>query len=498
MNKTFGGGGVRLIADIIEPGKPVFRTFVEVENQYAKYLSNDRVDYLLLLVFTVAIREGYDVLCEAPVSEMLLHNIREILIPHYLIGDKNAKSFEIFAETVPDINEGIAVGTGMSCGVDSMFSLMKYTNSVYKSMNLTHLFVGSVNAELWDFDEKVDDLFSWEEKHKDAFDRIKTVSQMTGLPVVKMYTNVIWYVCKRDWTFYHHLFTHTYITLSAVLALRSMWRIFYFSSAWDLISKFNRTKWITRDPEDNTLMSLHVLSTSGFNLFSGGAECTREEKTRLLADYDIAKKVLHPCHKQGKMNCSDPWCGKCMRSFPVLDYYDKLDEMSEVFDIQRYKNNKSEYFWWLARYRDSETIAPAYELMVKKYPEEMKKITEQYDNWIKPIPRETYDILQFAYNVSMRLLGIDDLQGKLFRFFNERNISRLYCSGGSIFGNKIKSMIERNIECVTYQTGKFEECDAGLMLTFVGSERERIKNTLGDSKPIYTIEEIEKGISEMA
>lgn len=490
-------GGVRLTADIIEPGRPTFHTFIEVEEEYAKYLSVDRADYLLYLVFPIAIREGYDVVCEAPITEMLLHNIREILIPHFLIGDENAKPFDIYADTTDELSGGKAVGTAISCGVDSMFSVMMYTSSQYKTMNLTHLFVGSINAELWDFDEQTDDLFSWEEKHKYTFDRINSVAQMTGLPVVKMFTNVIWYVCRRDWNVYHHLYTHHYITMASVLALRHLWKIYYFASTFDFISKFERTNWLKTDPEHMTLMGLHILSLPDFQLFSSGVEFTREEKTKQLIDYEPARKNLHPCHKQGEKNCTDPWCSKCLRALSVLDHEDRLDDFSAVFDIERYKKNKRTYMWFFAQWRNDEFIEPCYKLMCEKYPEEMKKVTEDYENWRKPIPREIYDVLNFAHSVTVRMLGVDDLQGKLNKFFKERGISKLYCSGYSNFGNKIRSMIEQNIECVTYRTGKFNDCDGGLILTFDGAERTKIKKALGNSKPIYTIEEIEKSISEM-
>ncbi len=124
-------------------------------------------------------------MCEAPVSEVLLRNIQEILILHYLAGDKDAKSFNIYAETVSERIGGKAIGTAVSCGVDSSFTIMKYSGEQYRNLKLSHLFIGSINAELWDFDENNDNLVTWENKHEEAFIRYYTVSKMTGLPLIK-------------------------------------------------------------------------------------------------------------------------------------------------------------------------------------------------------------------------------------------------------------------------------------------------------------------------
>lgn len=233
-------GTARMFADIIEPNRPVFRAFIEVEKEYERYLTPERGDWLLYLAFPVAIRTGYDIVCEVPVTEMLLHNIVEILMPHFLIGDTNSKKFNIYADTSTDIIGGNAVGTGVSCGVDSSYTIMEYTSGKYPSMQLTYLFTASLNAELWDFDEKADTLYTWEEKHAEAFKRFETVSEATGLPLIKMFTNIVWYVCKRDWAIYHHLWVHNQITMASVLSLRKLWKQYYFASAQDFISHFEK------------------------------------------------------------------------------------------------------------------------------------------------------------------------------------------------------------------------------------------------------------------
>ena len=136
-------------------------------------------------------REGYDIRCEAPVTEMILHNISEILLPTYFKNDERVQHFEIIATPDNTMLENMGgVGTSVTCGVDSTYSIMKYTRDNYTGMKLSHLLVGSISLDLWNVTED-DDLYSWEAKYPFAFERYNMVSEYTNLPIVKVFTNFI-------------------------------------------------------------------------------------------------------------------------------------------------------------------------------------------------------------------------------------------------------------------------------------------------------------------
>lgn len=44
---------------------------------------------------------------------------------------------------------GQGVGTGISCGVDSLYTVKEYTAGTYPNMQPTHLFIAPANKELW-------------------------------------------------------------------------------------------------------------------------------------------------------------------------------------------------------------------------------------------------------------------------------------------------------------------------------------------------------------
>lgn len=96
---TENGSLYRLNADIYEDGN-LYQLFAEVEETYSQYLCTDRSDAFLYLALPVALRKGYDIYCEAPVTEQFLHNINEILIPHLVRGDKRLQPVTVHAPTI--------------------------------------------------------------------------------------------------------------------------------------------------------------------------------------------------------------------------------------------------------------------------------------------------------------------------------------------------------------------------------------------------------------
>lgn len=278
--------------------------------------------------------------------------------------------------------------------------------------------------------------------------------------------------------------------MGTVLALKKLWKCYYFSSAEDF-SNFTLINNAKEDPAKYELLLMHVLSSNDFICLSGGVSVSREEKTHQLADYSVAQKVLHPCHKQGLKNCTEPTCLKCLRALGVFDYYDKLDLFQEVFDIDRYKKDKKHYMWRLAQARNDFYIRPVFFMMQEKYPEEMKKAIANYDNWIKPISRKDFDEFHKAYIVAVKLFQVDNLRDKLRTIFGKEN-NKIYVSGKTNIGDSILSMISDNYKIVTYKTGKVEDCSAVFIEATVSSEINKIKKTLKTSLPTYTIYDIEK------
>ena len=61
----------------IDDKKRVVR--LSVAPEYGKYFSPERADYALAGMLAYAFRNKHDIICEAPVTDELLYNIREVL-----------------------------------------------------------------------------------------------------------------------------------------------------------------------------------------------------------------------------------------------------------------------------------------------------------------------------------------------------------------------------------------------------------------------------------
>ena len=78
---------------------------ISVADEYGKFLSPERADYALAGMLAYALRKKHDIICEAPVTDELLYNIRELLIPTFVRTDTRNYSVKIQAELAPPLDK---------------------------------------------------------------------------------------------------------------------------------------------------------------------------------------------------------------------------------------------------------------------------------------------------------------------------------------------------------------------------------------------------------
>ena len=123
----------RLSADIRIDGKPN-TIWCEVSRPYRKFLLSERADAFLCALLPFAMRSGKDIICKTPVTEHFLHNLNEILIPQLCAHDRRLHRVQITAAgNSSALFFGNEVATGMSCGVDSFYTVSMYKSSDFKS-----------------------------------------------------------------------------------------------------------------------------------------------------------------------------------------------------------------------------------------------------------------------------------------------------------------------------------------------------------------------------
>lgn len=317
---------IRLVADFIIDGEK--RTvWAEVSSKYKDYLCYERCDAFVVGVLNYAMRHRHDIECEAPIGEDLYYQISVYLIEALCKSSKVLYKTRIFAEIDSSVFMSAgAVGTGISCGVDSFHVLAMQSDTPFKRHQLTHLAFNNVGSH--GTGEEARKLYTERKQLAEKF------CQENGFELIELDSNLM------DMIPQSHFLSNTYSSCFAILALQKLYSIYYLASS-DTFQEFSL--------EDNErypsgyydLLSLDVFSTSNLRIYSEGGVSSRLEKTKQIVEYTLSYKYLNVCIKEGQ-NCSR--CEKCTRTLLALDVVGKLDEYKEVFDIGYYKSHKQQYF----------------------------------------------------------------------------------------------------------------------------------------------------------
>jgi len=248
-------------------------------------------------------------------------------------------------------------GTGISCGVDSFYAVLKHFNSEYPSRKLTHLCIfnnGSINNC---YGEK-----NIPHVKQKVFERAQTVAKELNLPLLQLESN-FQYVVPQS-----HVRTHTYMDALAIYALQKLWQTYYYSSAYSFYN-FSLEKNMDSDPAHFEPFLLDCFSTSKLKIISSGSEGDRNDKIDFIVDNPIAQKYLHVCLKRGETNCGR--CAKCIRTLLALDAANKLDNFRESFDIDAYIKNRNKFYIWLnntiKKEPDSPFFAKTYKILYARH-----------------------------------------------------------------------------------------------------------------------------------
>jgi len=352
---TKRGNRIRLACDVLIGGVQQDVLYYETTPDYEEYLCGERSDPFVLAAMPWAIRKGYDIICETPVTEALLHNINKILLPTLSKYDNKIVHIKVIAPSDNTLIEGKEVGAAMSLGVDSFYTLRNNLDAEQESFRPTQLLYTSSRG----MPEESQLKHEAEERQEEA----KEVAKEMGLPLVFVYSNSRMIFPLR------HGYGHPYSNSAAVFALRKLFRMYYYSTAYD-ISRFTLVGTSKRATDTHLLFLVYVFTTPGLTFHISGANVSREEKLKEIADWDVVQKHLQVCLTSTK-NCGEST--KCKRTLLQLDYIGKLDEFYESFDIDHYKKNRVWYFKELLLESSQAFLGPIKDHFLEKEPELMKK-----------------------------------------------------------------------------------------------------------------------------
>ena len=306
-------------------------------------------DPFVIAFLPKAMREGRNIVCQAPVSKRLLYQIRRFLIPACSSNMDSYKFVEIFADKIADIKENAgAVTTGCTCGVDSMYTIEKLLKTDIDGHRLTHLMVANCGTLESDDNSKTLKMMA---------SRIENgIGKDTGIPVVSIDTNLDQVLPEEV-----YVSVVVYRLVASVVSLQKLFGVFCLSSSIEYVN-FSYTAEVCEYYEPFLLKCFDLART---RFHSSGAQLTRIEKLSYLADSGNARKHLHPCiYARRSTNCGT--CGKCLPTITALYALDKLDGFGEVFDLDDFHKNTDTYIGRTIAENKHEYCGECYVLLKEK------------------------------------------------------------------------------------------------------------------------------------
>ena len=298
-----------------------------VDQKYGQYLCYERSDAFVIAVLNYAMRNNHDIMCDVPISEDLYYNIDKYLIDAIVRYNPSWYRPVIIAdvdfEPLPCAG---AVGTGISCGVDSLHALANQTALKFKRHNITHLTFNNVGSH--GEGERAVNLYNA------RLERPREFAAEYGSEFVASNSNL------QDVVEQSHFKTHTYSSLFAVYCLQKLYSVYYYASGGYKYDEFTLVDAPMSCSGTYEMLSLPFFSTKNMRIYSEGADMTRMEKLRRIVAYSPSYKYLNVCLHDGD-NCNV--CEKCVRTLLGIDALGALDKFKNVFDIDYYRKHKSWY-----------------------------------------------------------------------------------------------------------------------------------------------------------
>lgn len=193
-----------------------------VNSEYEKFFCIDRSDAFVVAMLWYAMMTESDIQFQTPISEKLYFGITSLLIPAVC---KNRRKIALIGSTINNsISSENAVATGMSCGVDSLYSLQKYSSSdIPESFRLTNLTYFNMGV-IFHPNTAINKKYSIKEFYSET-DRMSLEKLQNALEVAKKHNLPLVYIASNlDKDYYRGAYGYTgvYRNCAMVLSLQGL------------------------------------------------------------------------------------------------------------------------------------------------------------------------------------------------------------------------------------------------------------------------------------
>lgn len=298
-----------------------------------------RIDGIVVTFLLFAMWNKLDIESKYPISEKLYYNLTRHIIPKISNDDLSGKSHKIKINA-PISNKQFKsyhwVGTGISCGVDSLTTIYEYTKICkiknYQLTHLIHMKTGAHDGQIGRADKDTENKI-----FKEQIKVARKFCKDNGFPLIIIDSNLN-LILSDIFGFTGYERTHTFRSCGTMLLLQNFFSKYYYASSgipdtFEINTNFDCAlyeRWF-----------IPLLSSDSLDYYSANSGMMRIEKTKALTKYKPSYDSLLVCWYGGK-NCNE--CDKCIRTLITLDILGALYLYKNVFYINKYKKNKQKYF----------------------------------------------------------------------------------------------------------------------------------------------------------
>ena len=311
--------------DMNEPC-PVETIYFEIDKNYPEVFADDTYDAFVLIPLFLAMKYNTDLRIKGNLSKRFYKNLTWYIQKIFCDFSPKLSPVQIIVDGVISMPpKGSLIGTGISCGVDSLSTIydrfIKEDDPDYRINALFFFNCGANGGFQSDIEVRAFNV---------RYKRIRALASELYLPVIPIN------------------FIDTMILLSnysCVLSLQNVVRRYYTSSTLGYNEIKNMgTKYKTYDlAEFCESYLIPLIRTERTELIVDGCQYRRVDKVKNIADWDIARRYLNVCHiyTDDLSNCG--FCEKCLRTLLPLEILGKLENFAQVFDIEKYKSESLNY-----------------------------------------------------------------------------------------------------------------------------------------------------------
>ena len=318
-----------------------------VKDENAYMLSDDVYDAFMLVPLYLGMYYKEDIHIHGCVSKKLYKNVMNYLQRILCDFSDDLSRINITVDGFKTADgEPEIIGTGISCGVDSLTTIYdRYVNEDDSDYKINGLFFYNCGSH-GEYGQESERLFF------ERYDLNKSAADELGLPVYLINSNLHAFVYSVG----HDQNIGHLARYSCILSLQRAVKKYYISSTYS----YNEIIRFSSDidlAEFSESYSIPLICTEHLELVVDGCQYTRSQKTEHIADWDIAQKYMNVCvdaSAEGH-NCSK--CGKCLRTLIALEALGKLENFSGVFDITTYKRHSFAYRCYIVLHKDKEAFS---------------------------------------------------------------------------------------------------------------------------------------------